>query len=51
MANCVHLTSAEFVDVIITQRTIPGADNDLFLVQVIVNVLAGSLMNVCYEVM
>ena len=44
MANCVHLTNAEFDDIIVIQSTIPGSDDDLFLMQLIVNVLAGNLM-------
>ena len=49
MANCVQLTSAEVDDVTVTHCTIFGPDNDLLLTQVIVNVLAGNLMNVCHE--
>ena len=30
MANCVPLTSAEFVDIIVTQCTISGSDNAMF---------------------
>ena len=51
VANCVHLTSAEFDDIIVTQCTISGSDNDLFLMQLIVNACAWNLMNVCYKLM
>ena len=44
VANCVHLTSAEFNDIIVTQCTIAGSDNDLFLMQLIVNVLEENQM-------
>ena len=42
MANCVQLTSAGFDDIIVTQCTTPGSVDDLFLMQLIVNVLEGN---------